>query len=209
MMRKTISFLKGFDLSGIVIASNAPSIMVLDELKKTEEIPLYGVYPPLKEALEISKIGLVGVMAVKSLVESDTLTNFISQYTERPDRVVKINASPMVELVESGLFQFDPLQTQEKVNGFIQDIQKEFPKIDVLTLSSTHLPWLREFFESGWPECTFLDPVEKIISSLGEGTAGEGRVQGLITEGEGYGVEVFKELLEELGIQIPLSVVDF
>lgn len=208
IMEKTIDFLSGYHPSGIVIASNAPSIMVLEELKKTAKLPLFGVYPPLEEALKFSKSKHVGIMAVKSLVESDTLDQFIRTFSRHPENVAKINASPMVELVESGMFQFDPVETQKRVDQFIQGIQKKFPEIDVLTLSSTHLPWLREFFESAWAECTFLDPVETIIESLGGGTAGSGKIQGLVTESEGYDIATFKKLLEQLGADIPISVVE-
>lgn len=208
IMKKTIDFLFRYHPSGIVIASNAPSIMVLEELKTQVEIPLFGVYPPLKEAMKASKSGHVGIMAVKSLVESETLDHFIRNFSDHPENVAQINASPMVELVESGMFQFDPIETQKRVSQFVRTIQKDFPEIDVLTLSSTHLPWLREFFESAWPTCTFLDPAETIVSSLGNGTVGSGKIQGLVTESEGYSVDTFKRLLDQLGVDIPLNGVE-
>lgn len=208
IMETTIEFLSRYHPSGIVIASNAPSIMVLDELKETAKLLLFGVYPPVEEAMEASKSGHVGIMAVQSLVESETLDDFIRNHSRSPENVAKINASPMVELVESGMFQFDPEETQKRVDQFIQTIQKNFPKVDVLTFSSTHLPWLREFFELAWPECKFLDPVETIVSALGSGTVGTGKIQGLVTESEGYGVATFKKLLEQLGADIPLCAIE-
>jgi glutamate racemase len=113
----------------------------------------------------------------------------------------------MVELVESGSFLFSPAETQTAVAAFVEEIFRRNPLIDVLTLSSTHLPWLRCFFESARLECRFLDPAEKIVADIGEGTVGTGQVQGLVTADENYGLETFRRMLGKIGVNIPLELV--
>ncbi|SER87964.1 glutamate racemase [Vreelandella subterranea] len=207
VMNRTLRFLEGYAPSAIVIASNAPSIMVLDDIRQNTLVPLFGVYPPIEEALAMSASGKVGIMGVHSLIESSSLKKFIARHASHSDNVSLINASSMVEFVENGAFLFDPNATQKAVTAFIDDVFRQHPDIDTLTLSSTHLPWLRPFFEAARPNCRFLDPAESIVTGLGEGTLGTGQIQGLVTESETYNVETFRRMLQQFGVDIPLEVV--
>ncbi|MGP5307808.1 glutamate racemase [Vreelandella alkaliphila] len=207
VMHRTLRFLESYTPSAIVIASNAPSIMVLDDIRQSTLVPLFGVYPPIEEALAASVTGKIGIMGVHSLIESSPLKQFIAHHAPNPDNVSLINASPMVELVENGAFIFDPETTQQAVTAFIDDVFQRHPDIDTLTLSSTHLPWLRTFFESAHPSCRFLDPAETIVAGLGNGTQGTGKIRGLVTESDAYNVETFQRMLQQFGVDIPLEVV--
>ncbi|MGM0544513.1 MAG: glutamate racemase [Pseudomonadota bacterium] len=207
VMQRTLRFLERYAPSAIVIASNAPSIMVLDDIRQNTLMPLFGVYPPVEEALSMSASGKVGIMGVHSLIESSSLKQFIARHASHSDNVSLINASSMVELVENGAFLFDPSATQKAVTAFIDDVFRQHPDIDTLTLSSTHLPWLHPFFEAARPSCRFLDPAESIVAGLGEGTQGTGRIQGVVTESEAYDVETFRYMLRRFGVDIPLEVV--
>lgn len=206
-MRRTLRFLEGYDPSAIVIASNAPSIMVLEDVQKESTVPVFGVYPPLAEALACSASGHVGIMGVRSLIESEALTSFVGRLAEKIENVSLINASPMVELVESGVFLFAPEKTQEAVASFLDEVFSTDPAIDVLTLSSTHLPWLRAFFEKARPQCRFLDPAEDMIVAMGQRSEGTGIVRALVTEDENYDIETFRRMLESLNVDIPLEAV--
>ncbi|RCS21378.1 Asp/Glu racemase [Phyllobacterium salinisoli] len=207
IMRKTIAFLESSAPSAIVVASNAPSIMMLDEIRQYSSVPLFGVFPPLQEALAASASGHVGIMGVRSLVDSKALRLFVQRHTAATNNVAMINASPMVELVETGSFLFSPAETQIAVTAFVDEVFRQYPTIDVLTLSSTHLPWLRPFFETARPGCRFLDPAEKIVADLGEGTTGTGQVRGMVTEGGNYDLETFRRMLAQIGVEIPLEPV--
>ena len=207
IMRKTITFLESNSASAIVVASNAPSIMVLDEIRQYSTVPMFGVFPPLQEALAASATGHIGIMGVRSLVESEALRLFVRRHSAKSENVALINASPMVELVETGSFLFSPADTQITVTAFADEVFRLNPLIDVLTLSSTHLPWLRPFFETARPNCRFLDPAEKIVAELGEGTIGTGQVRGLVTQDDGYDLETFRRMLAQIGVDIPLELV--
>jgi glutamate racemase len=207
IMRETIRFLEAYEPSAIVIASNAPSIMVMDEVRQSCSIPLFGVFPPLKEAIATSSSGHVGIMGVRSLVESETLVRFVRDHADAPENVALINASSMVDLVESGAFLFSPAETQRTVSRFVDQLFQRYPRIDVLTLSSTHLPWLLSFFEAARPGCRFLDPAEDIVAGIGAGTVGNGIIRGLVTEDETYDLVTFRRMLRHIGIDIPLEAV--
>ncbi|WP_110685054.1 glutamate racemase [Salinicola aestuarinus] len=208
IMASTLHYLERFDPSAIVMASNAPSITVLETVRSLTTVPLYGVFPPLAEAIACSCSREVGIMGVTSLIDSDGLQRFIAANRPPEATVTAIDASSMVELVESGAFLFDPTGTQAHVDAFIDALFQRAPAIDVLTLSSTHLPWLKPFFERARPGCRFLDPAERIVAELGESEEGKGRVRTLVTEDARYAVTDFRRMLERLGVELELEVVD-
>lgn len=207
VMRRTVDFLIGYNPSAIVVASNVASITLMDDLKTITSLPLFGVLPPLKEALATSQTGKVGIMGVQSMIESIQLRDFVTKHTDKLDDVALINASPMVDLVESGAFLFDSTGTSQKVTHFIEAIFDQYPAIDVLTLSSTHLPWLLDYFSIARPDCQFLDPAEDIVDGIGDGTLGSGTTLGLVTESQNYRFGDFRTMLSRLRISIPLQVV--
>ena len=208
IMRSTIGYLTDLGAKSVVLASNAPSIMVLDALKDQFSVPVYGVAPPVREAIAASCSGHVAIMGVRSMIESAELGAFVCAQASEPEKVRLINASPMVKLVESGLFLSDPARTAEDVTRFSEAIAANDPLIDVLTLSSTHLPWLRPFFEKARPDWLFLDPADSVVSTLPATQGGSGRTVALVTESAAYPVSDFRKMLETLGIALDLTVVE-
>lgn len=208
IIRGTLRFLLGYGPQAIVMASNAPSIMVLDAVKETCPVPVFGVAPPLAGALAGSRTGKVGIMGVRSLVESPELARFVGDQAPDPGNVTLINGSAMVELVESGAFLTEPERTQRAVIGFLAEIAASHPAIDVLTLSSTHLPWLRPFFERARPDWSFLDPAESVVAALPMPGTGTGRTVALVSESASYTVAGFRRMLEKLDVELALTVVE-
>lgn len=200
-MRRTFRFLERYDPSAIVIASNAPSVMVLDDARGLTGVPLHGVRPPLAEALRRSKTGDIGI----TLIESPMLTNFIAAHAPDPGRIVRIDAGEMVVFVETGRFLFDPDGTQRAVDAFANKLTRLHPTVDVLTLSSTHLPWLEPFFTEAIPGTQFLDPAEDVIQAMGGGTTGTGRIVGLVTETPAYPLDTFRRMLAAVGADISIE----
>lgn len=204
----TIRFLLTYAPQAIVVASNAPSIVALDAIKETCPVPLHGVAPPLEEALSRSRTGRVGIMGVRSLVDSAELARFVRERAAFPEDVAPIDASAMVELVENGSFLSDPKRTLAAVMRFAEKIAARHPAIDVLTLSSTHLPWLLPFFQQARPDWLFLDPAQDVVAALPAPESGSGRTVALVTESADYDVASFRRMLDKLGICLPLTVVD-
>lgn len=207
IMKLTFKRLMRYDPSAIIIASNAPSIMVFDRVKEYSPVPLYGVFPPLEEAEQKSESGFVSIMGVASMVASEMGKAFVRKHSKKPQNVALVNASPMVELVESGTFLFDPQKTQSAVDRFMDDLRTDYPLVDTCTLSSTHLPWLKSYFEKAAPDCTFLDPAESIIEKLDKSQTGSGTIQGLVSESAEYRLKDFEKMLRKLDVAIPLQVI--
>src|SRR3989344_8331288 len=72
----------------IVIASNTPSIQVLDEVKKEHRTMLVGVFPPIENAVKISKTKHIAILATKGAVQSSEIDDYIKSKHLPPAAVV-------------------------------------------------------------------------------------------------------------------------
>jgi glutamate racemase len=79
VMRATIGRLEGYGAAAIVIASNAPSVMVLDELRDSSHTPLIGVFPPVRRALARSITKRIAVLGVASLIASPEILGYVER----------------------------------------------------------------------------------------------------------------------------------
>ena len=142
-----------FDPDLIVVGSNTPTI-ILD----IEEMKIVGVKPPLKEAEKISKTKNVGILGTKATIQSKELSEFIKNSNLHFEtKVHKINASSLVDLVESGKFLTEKNYCKKEIIKILKNkISKK--KIDVITLSSTHLPFLKLILKEIFPNTKFIDP---------------------------------------------------
>ncbi|MEK9213168.1 glutamate racemase [Sphingomonas sp. 2378] len=206
ILGRTLSYLDTFEPSAVLVASNAPSITVLDDLIGEIDRPIFGVRPPIAEALHDSGGGDVAVLGVASMVRSPELRAYAdAQAGNDAGRVHLVDASSLVDLVESGAFLFDRERTQKEVNAFFGALARSRPGITALTLSSTHLPWLRSYMERARPDWRLFDPLEAAIDAiLPHATQGNGTILGLVTEDDRFGVEDFQSMLTRLGVSLPL-----
>lgn len=161
IIKSTIKELKEkFEPDLIVIASNTPSLL----LNPKKQLKILWVYPPLKDAVEKTITKSIAILATKSVVESIELQNYIKKQIPKGIKVIKINASPLVELVESGKFASNKEFCKKKIRAILQPIQKE--GVDVVTLSSTHLPFLLPMFKELFPNVKFLDPADTVADKV-------------------------------------------
>ncbi|MCY1594283.1 hypothetical protein NW112_03440 [Staphylococcus pettenkoferi] len=210
IMKTTIEYLLQYEPKAIIVASNAPSVLVLDEVKEDYDIPIYGIKPPIKKAVEVSKSGHIAVLGAKALVESERIQHYIDE--EKGESQAKINtidASDVIKLVESGDFINYPAEVKQHVKEFVADIIEQDPEVDTFTLSSTHLPWVKPYLTILYPQYQFLDPARHIMENLKPVvTKGKGRVKALVTTCEDYTLENFEDTLSKLNLKMEVEEVE-
>jgi len=163
IVKQTIDLLKNkFNPDLILVGSNTPSLL-LDKIFTTKVI---GVLPPLREASKISKTKNIAILATNSVTKSKDLATYIKK-NKLPKKinVKKINASPLVELVESGKFITNKKFCQKLIKKILSNVFLQ-NDIDVVTLSSTHLPLLKSILQLEFPGITFLDPAQEVADKV-------------------------------------------
>jgi glutamate racemase len=152
---------KEFSPNLIVIASNTPGLMLNLTSKK-----IIDVKPPLKEALKKSKTKQIGILATKSAIDSKGLTQYIKENSfSKKFKIFKINGSDLVDLVESGKF----ISNKKYCNKIIKKILKQIltqNNIDTITLSSTHLLFLKSLLKKQFPKINFVDPSDLVAKKI-------------------------------------------
>ena len=152
---------KKFDPEIIVIGSNTPTIML-----EIENSKILGVNPPIKEAVKKTKTNNIAILATETVVKSKILSAYIKkQKISKKITVHKINASNLVQLVESGKFIQNKNFCNKIIKNSLQDIFLK-NKIDTVTLSSTHLPFLKSNLELELPNIQFIDPAETVANKV-------------------------------------------
>jgi glutamate racemase len=152
---------KEFSPDLIVVASNTPSLMLNLASKK-----IINVKPPIKEALKKSKTKQIGILATKSAINSKGLTQYIKENNfSKKFKIFKINGSDLVNLVESGKF----ISNKKYCHKIIKKILKQIlfqNNIDTITLSSTHLLFLKPLLKKQFPKINFIDPSDLIAKKI-------------------------------------------
>lgn len=209
VLRNTLTYLENWNPSLIVVASNAPSVKVLDDVKNEYETEILGVYPPIKEAIEKSESKNIGVLGVPSLIESDEMLRYIEQAARSDETVQTYNASTLVELVESGAFVSDKYRTLMTVKRFMDNIIEQDETLDVFTLSSTHLSWLYSYLKELYPYIQFIDSATSVIDKVNKYTSkGSGTIKALVTTNETYTLQEFEKMLQNLKVQLDLEEIE-
>ena len=199
IMKYTISKLQEkFDPDIIVVGSNTPSLLL--DIEKKDRI--IGVFPPLKEAVSKTKTGRIGILATKSVIRSKSLDKYIRINVPFKIQVTKINATQLVDLVESGKFLS---KKQVSINIIKKTITPYLEKnVDVITLSSTHLPFLLPILKELFPSILFLDPADSVAQRASKILKQKKSKNSLKIYASGN-VEKFHQRLTKIGIKNKVS----
>jgi len=199
VMKQTIKLLEeNFSPDVIVMASNTPSLMVKITNKK-----IIGVYPPIKEAMMLSETKNIAILGTSAAVKSKSLSSYIKKFNFSKDKkIYKINSSVLVDLVESNKFITDKVYCKKIIKKVLSHVFSD--KIDVATLSSTHLSFLKSLLSTEFPQVKFIDPAEIIAHKVLANIKKESKKNTIkiFTSGN---TKLFEKKLHKIGIRNKVS----
>jgi glutamate racemase len=156
-VERIAEFLLSKNVKSIVVACNTATAAAIHTLREKYDIPIIGLEPALKPAVEFSESEKVGVLATQATLDSEKYQTLRSRFMADAQLIEKAS-NFFVELVERA----ESLSSQE-----FKLIEKELApfksaKIDSLVLGCTHYPFLTDaiqaimgenvkLFESGAP----------------------------------------------------------
>jgi len=184
------------------MASNTPTLL-LNFSRISPKI--VGVYPPLNNAVKISRTRNVAILGTKTIIQSDNITKFIENCKVPNDIVIhKIDCSLLVELVESGKFLTDKEYCKNIIKEVLEDVFLDH-SIDVATLSSTHLPFLEGFLRLIFKNVKFLDPAENVANDVKNLIRDNDLQQNILRIFTSGNVNLFKKNLQMMEINDEVS----
>ncbi|GAA0109408.1 MULTISPECIES: glutamate racemase [Clostridium] len=137
---KAVEFLLNKGVKGIAIACNtATSAAVADLRKVYPDLPLVGIEPALKPAVELNKDGNILIMATSMTLKEEKFNRLMSRYKDRAS-IIPVPCPGLVEFIESGKLDGKEVEEYlfEKMNTY------NGGKIASIVLGCTHYPFIKD-----------------------------------------------------------------
>lgn len=136
MVDKLISM----NVKAIVVACNTATSIAIDELRRSyKEIPIIGIEPALKPAVENYGNGIIVIMATPMTLSENKFSKLRERYNKASD-IISMPCDGLVEIIEGGNIK------GEVVEGYLRNRFKDVPKerVSSVVLGCTHYPFIKE-----------------------------------------------------------------
>lgn len=137
-------FLISKGVKAIVIACNTATSAAVDELRKRyPNLPIIGMEPALKPAIEQSNTHYVAVMATNFTLKEKKFSNLMKDYQEE-NTIIKIPCPELVQMVENDELD-NKAAIDNQIHMYFNDIDEK--KLDTIVLGCTHFIFFREHLQ--------------------------------------------------------------
>ncbi|MCF7884858.1 MAG: glutamate racemase [Candidatus Marinimicrobia bacterium] len=137
---KNVQFLQNQGVKAIVIACNTATSVAINKLRSRFDIPIIGMEPAIKPAANIkNEDGKILLLATKMTLQENKLKDLVGDL-DLHDHLIKVAASEMVILIESGNFTIT--QARRVVEKYLAGY--DFSKIDCIVLGCTHFVFYKQ-----------------------------------------------------------------
>lgn len=136
---KAVEFLLNKGVKGIAIACNTATSAAVAELRiKYPDLPLVGIEPALKPAVELHKEGKILIMATSMTLKEQKFHRLMKKYEDIAE-IVPLPCPGLVEFVEAGKLEGEEVETylRDKLATYKND------KISSIVLGCTHYPFIK------------------------------------------------------------------
>ena len=137
---KAVEFLLSKGVKGIAIACNtATSAAVADLRKIYPDLPLVGIEPALKPAVELNSDGDIIIMATAMTLKEEKFKRLMNKYKDRAS-IISVPCPGLVEFIEAGKVDGKEVEDYllEKINAHREG------KIASIVLGCTHYPFIKD-----------------------------------------------------------------
>ena len=180
--RQDVAFLRTHDLKAIVIACGTVSSTAIDELRREQELPVFGVVEPTAlRAAQVTRNGRIGLIATRATIATGAYERLMLQTD--PHLTVHAAACPLfVPLVENGRTQPGDIVIETVVKDYLTPLKEA--GVDTLVLGCTHYPLLREVIRNFMgPEVRLVDSGAEVAHQVEGWLTREDRLSGLAGRG--------------------------
>ena len=135
-------FIEQHRVKAIVIACNTATAAAIVHLRDHLSIPIIGMEPGLKPAVEQSRSGVVGILATENTLKSEKFNHLVNRFGEQTE-VISQQSSGLVERIEQG--DFIGPETRMLVQQYLSPLLEK--GVDSIVLGCTHYPFIRPLIE--------------------------------------------------------------
>jgi glutamate racemase len=145
---KAVDFLLSKNVKAIVIACNTATSAAIEDLRSTfNTVPIIGIEPALKPAVELNRRGKVIIMATPMTLAETKFNSLMKSYKDKAD-IIPLPCAGLVELIENGIIE------GFEVNCYLREKLKPYLSGDIssVVLGCTHYPFIRNELSRVLPE---------------------------------------------------------
>ena len=138
-----VEYLLSRGVKGIMVACNTATSAAVAELRiKYPNLPIVGIEPALKPAVNNSKDGKILVMATPMTLKEAKFHKLLDRYRDKRE-IEPVPCGGLMEYVEQGILEGDELDDylREKLKPFMDS------KISSIVLGCTHYPFVKNAIE--------------------------------------------------------------
>ena len=157
-----VDFLIEKGIKGLVVACNTATSAAVSELRRVyPDIPLVGIEPAIKPAVELNRSGKILIMATPMTIKQEKFNLLLNKYKEKAE-IVPIPCAGLMEFIEDGILSGEELEEylEEKLSIYDKS------EISSIVLGCTHYPFVKDVLAK-------IVGSNVIIMDGGEGTARE------------------------------------
>ena len=136
---KAVEFLLSKGVKGIAIACNtATSAAVADLRVKYPNLPLVGIEPAVKPAVELKENGNILIMATPMTIREAKFNRLMDKYKNRAN-IIPVPCPGLMEFIESGKLE------GEEIERYLNERLMEYKEsnISAIVLGCTHYPFIK------------------------------------------------------------------
>lgn len=185
--RAVVAWLVDQDAGLVVVACNTASAAALYDLRERFSIPIVGMEPAIKPAIQRTRSKKVGVLATPATFQGEPYARLLARYAKGVE-VIAQPCAGWVEWVEAG--RMDDPATAELVERYVGPLRTA--GVDELVLGCTHYPFLRPWIEqAAGPAVDVIDPspavarqVQRVWLETATSLGSPSRAYRLVTTGD-------------------------
>ncbi|EQB85951.1 hypothetical protein M918_16635 [Clostridium sp. BL8] len=137
---KAVDFLLSKGVKAVVVACNTATSAAIEELRSFyKNIPIIGIEPALKPAVELNREGAVVIMATPMTLAEKKFNALQEKYKSQA-QIAPLPCGGLVELIETGNIEGGVVE--EYLREKFKEVNSD--KIGAVVLGCTHYPFVRD-----------------------------------------------------------------
>lgn len=129
-----------YKVKAIIIACNTATSAAVNVLRDLYDIPIIGMEPAIKPALDENRGNKVAVLATEMTLREEKFNKLVESF-ENSDKIIKIPCSELVNLIEKVDFK------REEIDLIIDKCLEKFSKIESIVLGCTHFLFIKKYLK--------------------------------------------------------------
>ncbi len=160
LTKKMVDYLLSKNIKLLLIACNTITVTSIEKLRKYyPNLPVVGIVPVVKTAINNSKSGKIGIFSTKVTAKSKYQKKLINEFAKE-NTVISIGSDNLVEKIENPDFVSIDKILEKELKPFIEK------KVDVLALGCSHFPLIYSKIKKKLPNVLILDSAGAVVRQV-------------------------------------------